>query len=159
MLQNALIDTKPNEVTNPMMGFFCDLHGTQVVRVGHEEVLFAFSQQLIQNTGMKKSIVQITVTGRVPVLLVVISTFRARKESFLEDAWITRLVESGDTELLVCILFDDTKSIIVCIEGSHEDERNIDTACGVEVLDLTDGQVKESHVVFDFESTFGTGHT
>ena len=142
-----------------MKVFFVDLHGAQVVRVGHEKVLLAFSQQLIQNTGMKKCIIQITVTGRVPALLVVISTFRAREESFLEDPWITRLVESGDTELLVCVLFDDTKSIIVCIERRHEDERNIDATCGVEVLNLTDGQVKESHVVFDFESTFGTGHS
>ena len=108
---------------------------------------------------MKKCIVQITVTGRVPVLLVVISTFWARKESFLVDTWITRLVESGDAKLLICVLFNDTKSIIVCVEGSHEDERDINATCGVEVLDLTDGQVKESHVVFDFESTFGTGHS
>ena len=145
-----------------MMGLFfflLDLHSAQVVRVGYEEVLFAFSQQLIQNTGVKKCIVQITVTGRVPALLVVISTFRAREESFLEDPWITRLVESGDTELLVCVLFDDTKSIIVCVEGSHEDERDINATCGVEVFDLTDGQVKESHVVFDLESTLGTGHS
>jgi len=92
-------------------------------------------------------------------LLVIISTFRARKESFLEDAWITGLVESGDMGLLVCVLFDDTKSIIVCIEGSHEDERNVDATCGVEVLDLKDGQVKEGHVVVDFESTFSTGHS
>ena len=108
---------------------------------------------------MKKCIVQITVTGRVPVLLVVIGTSRARKESLLVDTWITRLVEGGDTDLLVCVLFDDTKSVIVCVEGSHEDERDIDATCGVEVLDLTDGQVKESHIVFDFESTFGTGHS
>ena len=108
---------------------------------------------------MKKCVVQIAVTGRVPALLVVIGTFRARKESFLVDTWVTGLVESSDTELLVCVFFDYTKSIIVCVEGSHEDERDINARCGVEVLDLTDGQVKESHVVFDFESTFGTRHS
>ena len=136
-----------------------NLHCTQVVRVGHKEVLLAFSQQLIQDTGMKECIVQITVTGRVPVLLVIIGTFRAGKEGFLVDTWITRLVESGDTELLVRVLFDDTKSIIVCVKRSHEDERDVYAAGCVEVFDLTDSQVKESHVVFDFESTFGTGHS
>jgi hypothetical protein len=54
--------------------------------------------------------------NRVPALLVIINTFRARKESFLEDAWMKGLVESGDTELLVCVLFDDTKNIIVLKE-------------------------------------------
>jgi hypothetical protein len=26
------------------------------------------------------------------------------------------------------------------------------------VLDLTDSQIKEGHIVFDLEGTFGTGH-
>ena len=108
---------------------------------------------------MKECIIQIAVTRRVPVFLVIIHTFGAREESFLVDTGITGLVEGGDAELLVCVLFDDTESIVVSVEGGHEDERDIYATCGVEVLDLTDGQVKESHVVFDFKGTFGTGHS
>ena len=159
MLQDALIDPKPNEDKIFEIGEVVDLHGTQIIRVGDEEILFAFSQQLIQDTRVKECIVQITVTGRVPVLLVIISAFRARKESLFHDTRITGLVESSDTELLICILFDDAKSIIVCVEGGHEDERDIYATCSVEVLDLTDSQVKKSHVVFNFESTLGTGHS
>lgn len=46
---------------------------------------------------MQQRVVHITVTGRVPCFLVVIGAFGAWEESFLEDSWIPRLVEGGDS--------------------------------------------------------------
>ena len=93
------------------------------------------------------------------MLLVVICTFGARKKGFLIDTRIARLIEGGDTNLLVGVLFDDTEGIVMSIEGGHEDEGDIDTMGGVEVLDLTDGKIEEGHVVLYLESTLGTCHT
>ena len=45
---------------------------------------------------MQESIVQITVTGRVPVLLVVISTLGAWKQRLLVDPGVSGLVEGGN---------------------------------------------------------------
>jgi hypothetical protein len=107
---------------------------------------------------MVKCIVQITVTGRVPVLLVVIGAFGAREKGFLVDTRVTRLVESGDADLLVGVFFDDTEGIVMGVERSHEDEGDIDTVGSVEVLDLTDGEIEEGHIVLYLESTLGAGH-
>lgn len=70
-------------------------------------------------------------TGRVPVLLVIISRLGAREEGFLVDTGIPRLVEGGDTKLLVGILLDDPESVLVCVEGSHQDEGHIHPVGGV----------------------------
>ena len=133
-------------------------HGTQVVGIGDEEVFLSIGKQLIKNTRMMDSIVKIAVTGRVPVLLVVIGTFWARKKSFLVDTRIARLIESGDANLLVGVLLDDTEGIVMGIEGRHEDEGDIDTMGSVEVLDLTDSKIEEGHVILYLEGTLGTCH-
>ena len=108
---------------------------------------------------MEEGIVEITVTRRIPVLLVVICTFWTGKECLLEDTGIARLIECGDAELLVSVFLDDAEGVIVGIERCHEDERDVDAVGGVEMLDLTDGEVKEGHVVLDFEGTLCTGHS
>jgi len=108
---------------------------------------------------VEEGIVEITVTRGVPVLLVVIGTLWTGKEGVFEDTGITGLIEGGDAELLVCIFFDDAKGVLMGIEGGHEDERDIDAVSGVEMLDLTDGEIKEGHVVLDFEGTLCTGHS
>ena len=108
---------------------------------------------------MEEGIVEITVTRGVPVLLVVIGTLWTGKEGFLEDTRVTGLIEGGDAELLVCVFFDDAEGVVVGIEGGHENERDVDAVGGVEMLDLTDGEVKEGHVVLDFEGTLCTGHS
>lgn len=93
------------------------------------------------------------------MLFVVVCTLGTRQEGFLENARIPRLVECRNSDLLVRILFDDAERVLVCVERGHEDERDIDAAGGVEVLDLSNSQVEESHIILDLECTFGTGHT
>ena len=45
------------------------------------------------------------------------------------------------------------------IKRGHEDEGYIDLVGRVEVLDLADSEIEESHVVFDLQGTFGASHT
>jgi len=47
----------------------------------------------------------------------------------------------------------------VGVEGSHEDQRDVDSAGGIEVLDLAYGKVKEGHIVLHLEGALGSGHT
>ena len=153
----------------------CRSHGTKVVGVGNEEVFLAFSDELIQHTAMQQSGVKVwgrsetvlpsnsagrvtSVTGRVPLVLIVRGRRGCGKKSFLQDTRVTRLIEGGDAELLICILLDDAQGVIVCVERGHEDERNVDMVGGVEVLNLAHGQIQERHVVLHFEGGFGSGH-
>jgi len=88
-------------------------------------------------------------TGRVPVLFVVVGTMGRWEESFLENSWVSRLVEGGNTKLLIGILLDDPEGILMGVERSHKDEGDVHLIGGVQMLDLTDSQVKESHVILD----------
>src|SRR6266446_1087622 len=108
---------------------------------------------------MMQRIVQVPVARRIPVFLVIVSFFWTGKQGLFEDAWIPRLIEGGDSELLICVLLNDSKRILMRIERGHEDEWNIDTLGGVEVLDLADGKIEECHVIFDLECTLRTSHT
>jgi len=107
---------------------------------------------------MVKGIVKITVTGWVPVLLVVVCTFWAREKGLLVDTRVTRLVEGGDANLLVSIFLDDTEGVFMGIERSHENEGNIGTMGSVEVLDLTNGEIEEGHIILYLESALCAGH-
>ena len=98
-------------------------------------------------------------TRGVPVLLVVIGAAGAREECLLEDSWVSRLVEGGDAKLLIGILFDDPEGILVGVERSHENEGNIHLVGGVQMLNLTDCQVEERHVVFDLQSALSASHS
>ena len=93
-----------------------DLHGTQIVRIGHEEVLLAFRNQLVHDTRVVECIVQIAVTGWVPVLLVIISTLWAREEGLFVDAGVPGLIEGCDPDLLVSVFLNDAKGVLVSIE-------------------------------------------
>lgn len=95
---------------------------------------------------------------RIPVRLVVVSTFWAGKKRLLEDTRVTRLVESRDTQLLIRVLFNDAKGVFVSVERGHENKGHIDAVCGVEMFDLADSQIEESHLILDFESALRTGH-
>ena len=108
---------------------------------------------------MQKGIVKISVARWVPVLLIIIGPLRARQQSLLQDTWVSRLVEGRDSELLVGVFLDDTQGILMGIERGHEDEGYIDLVSRVEVLDLADSEIEESHVVFDLQGTFGASHT
>jgi hypothetical protein len=108
---------------------------------------------------VQQRVVQISVTRWVPRLLVIISSLGAREQRFLVDSRIPRLIEGGDTQLLVGVFLDDTESVFVRVEGRHEDKGHVNTAGGVEMLNLANGEVKESHVVLDFQSALSTSHT
>ena len=151
MLENPLVDAdrEGGGQAVPIILFICHLHGAEVIRVGNEQILLSISDQLIEDTRVQQGVVKISMTRGVPVLLVVIGTMGAWEESLLEDSWISGLVESGDTKLLVGILLDDSEGILMGVERSHEDEGNIHLMGGVQMLDLTDGQVEEGHVVLD----------
>ena len=132
-----------------VMSFIYHLHGAEVIRVGYEQILLSISDQLIKDTRVQQSVVEISMARGVPVLLVVIGTMGAWEESLLEDSRISGLVEGGDTKLLVRILLDDSEGILMGVERSHEDEGNIHLVVGVQMLDLTDGQIEEGHVILD----------
>jgi len=132
---------------------------SQVVGVGHKQVLLALSQKLVEHTRVQEGVVQVTVTRGVPVLLVVIGLLWAGEEGLLVDPGIPRLVESRDAELLVGILLDNAESIFVGVERGHKNQRHIDAASGVEVLDLADSEIQEGHVILDLERALCAGHT
>ena len=48
-----------------------------------------------------------SVTGRVPLILIIRSCRGCGKKSLFQDTWITGLIEGGDAKLLVSILLDD----------------------------------------------------
>ena len=60
--------------------------------------------------------------------------------------------------MLVRIFLDDAKGIIMRVERSHEDEGDIDAARCVQMLNLPHGQIEESHVILDLQSTLGSSH-
>ena len=132
-----------------LVSFVYHSHGAEVIRVGHEQVLLSVSDQLIEDTGVQQSVVEISMAGGVPVLLVVVGTMGTWEESLLEDSRISGLVEGGDTKLLVRILLDDSEGVLVGVERSHEDERDIHFIVGVQMFDLTNGQIEEGHIVLD----------
>ena len=45
------------------------------------------------------------------------------------------------------------------VERGHQNEWDINTLSGVEVLDLAHGEVEESHIVFDLKRTLRASHT
>jgi hypothetical protein len=143
----------------PGAQLICHLHGTKVIRVRNEQILLSIGNQLIEDPGVQQGVVKISVTRRVPVLLVVICTIGGWEKSLLEDPWVSGLVEGGDAKLLVGILLDDSEGVLVGVERSHEDEGNVHLVSGIQMLNLADSQIEECHVIFDLQSAFRTGHS
>ena len=143
----------------PATQIISHLHGTEIVRVRNKQIFLSIGNQLIEHTGVQQGVVKISVTGRVPVLLVVIGTTGAWEKSLLEDPGVSGLVEGSDAKLLVGILLDDSEGILMGVERSHEDEGDIHLIGGVQMFDLTDGQVEESHVILDLQSALRAGHS
>ena len=61
--------------------------------------------------------------------------------------------------MLVCVLLDDAEGVVMRIERSHKNKRDIDAERSVEMFDLPDSEIEEGHVVLDFQSTLCAGHT
>ena len=118
VLQNRLVDTRMLFRTVMQM-YEKYVHGTQVIGIGYEKILLAFGDQLIKYARMEQCVEQVTVTGRVPVLLVVIGALGAGEQALLVEARVARLIEGGDSDLLIGVLLDDTKSVLMCVERGH----------------------------------------
>lgn len=78
--------------------------------------------------------VKITVTRRIPMLLVVIGAFRAGKKRFFEDTRVATLVESNDAELLIGVFFDDTEGVLVSVKRGHKNKRHVNAVFSVKML-------------------------
>src|SRR6266852_1576061 len=98
-------------------------------------------------------------TGRIPVLLIVVCRLRRGKKRLFEDTRVSRLIERGDPELLICVLLDDAKCVLMRVKRGHQNERDIDPMRRVEMLNLAHGKVEEGHVVLDLERRLCPGHT
>jgi hypothetical protein len=98
-------------------------------------------------------------TGKIPVLLIVICRLRRRKKRLLEDTLVPRLIERSDPELLICILLNDAKRVFMHVKRGHQNERDIDTTRRIEMLNLVHGKVEEGHVVLDLKRRLCPGHT
>ena|SRR6267154_6908801 len=98
-------------------------------------------------------------TGRIPVLLIVICRLRRGKKRLLEDTRVPRLIERGDPELLICILLNDAECVFMRVKRGHQNERDIDTMRRVEMLNLAHGKVEKGHVVLDLKRRLRPGHT
>lgn len=84
----------------------------EIGRIGHEEVLLAFRQQLNEHAALVPRVVDITVTWRTLLALVV-----TRVLVLLPNMRITALVVRCLPGLLVCILLDDAQRAFVRVEG------------------------------------------
>lgn len=133
--------------------------GTEVVDVGNEEVFLAGSDQAVEETRVVHGVEQVTVTGRIPEVLVVGGRAGAREERLLVDAGVSGLVEGKDLNVVVGVLLDDTSSVVVSVERVHEDKRNVDVVRAVEVLNLSDRKVEECHALTDLDNGLGTSAT
>ena len=158
VLQNRLVDTGMLFRTVMQM-YEKYVHGTQVIGIGYEKILLAFGDQLIKYARMEQCVEQVTVTGRVPVLLVVIGALGAGEQALLVEARVARLIEGGDSDLLIGVLLDDTKSVLMCVERGHQNKRDISALSCVEVFNLAHSKIEEGHVIFNLERALRTSHT
>jgi hypothetical protein len=65
---------------------------------------------------MQQRIVQVTVTRRVPIHLIIVCPLWAGQEGLLVDPRVPRLVECCDAQLLVCVFLDNAQRIVVSVE-------------------------------------------
>lgn len=92
---------------------------------------------------------------RVPVRDLGVCALGRGKEGVLEDTGELGLVEGQDVDVVSLVLLDDVGSVLVGVEGVHEDEGDVDVVGAVEELDLTDGEVEERHAVADLDDGLG----
>jgi hypothetical protein len=60
------------------------------------------------------------------------------------------LVEGHDINVVALVFLDDVLSVVIRVEGVHENERDVDIVGAIEVLNLSDGQIEEGHAIADF---------
>jgi hypothetical protein len=132
---------------------------SQVVNVGQEEVLNTVLEEPIESSRVVERLENVTVSWWVPVGDWRIKGLWNWEERILEDTWVSGLVEGADINLVSLVLLDDVLSVIVGVEGVHEDEWNVDVVLLVEVLDLTNGQIEERHAIANLNDRLWTDAT
>ena len=108
---------------------------------------------------MEQCVEEVTVTGRVPILLVVFGALGAWEQALLVEARVARLIEGGDPDLLIGVLLYDAKSVLMRVERSHQDKRDIGALSCVEVFNLAHSKIEEGHIIFNLERALRTSHT
>jgi hypothetical protein len=138
--------------------------------------LSAGSSRQVGSDYSLESVKDISVSWRVPSCLVGISLLRDGEQRLLVDSGVSRLVEGEDVDVVVLVLLDDSSRVVVGVERVHEDEWDVDTVLGVEVLsrqpntsvqssnpithlNLPDTEIQESHALPDLNDTLGTDTT
>lgn len=111
--------------------------GPQVVDVGHEDVLLALRDQLLQQARVVEAGVDVPVARRVPGL----ADLAARRhvlgdgeQRVLVDPRVPALVEGVDLHPVVFVLLQDLLRVLVRVEGVHEDERHVGVEGFVQML-------------------------
>ena len=132
-------------------------NSTQVVHVGHEDVLLAQRNQTVEQARVVHRIEQVTVARRVPEVLVRRRAAGARQQTVAVDAGVAALVEREDLHVVVGVFLDNARRVVVRVERVHQDERHVDVVRAVQVLDLAHGQVQEGHALTNLDHTLGTG--
>ena len=133
--------------------------GTQVVRVGQEDVLDTALEELVEGTGVVEGLEHVTVTGRVPVLQGSVEALGGGQQRVLDDTGVTGLVEGDDVDVVALVLLDDGLGVLVGVERVHEDKGNVDIVGAVQVLDLAHRQVEEGHALTDLDDGLGAHAT
>jgi hypothetical protein len=132
---------------------------TQVVYVGQEDDLDASVEELLENTRVVQRLENITVTRGVPLVDGRFVVLGNGKERVLVDSGVPGLVEGEDVDIVALVLLNNGSSVVVCVERVHEDERDVDVVCAVEVLDLSNGKVEEGHAITNLDNRLGANAT
>ncbi len=57
---------------------------------------------------------------------------------------------------MALVFLDDVLSIIICVEGVHENEWYVHIICAVKVLNLSNRQIEEGHAITNFDNRLGS---
>lgn len=124
---------------------------TKIVDVGDEDVLLACSNELVKKARVagedinhnpckpvpensRQSIKDVTMSGRVPVALITGRFLRARKQRFLVNTRVSRLIKSEDIDVVVLVFLNDPSCVFIGVERVHEDEGHIHIVLFVQML-------------------------
>lgn len=134
-------------------------NSAQVVDVGQEDDLDTSLEELVKNARVVERLENITVTRGVPLVDGRVVVLGDREERVLVDSGVSGLVEGEDIDVVALVLLNDGSGVVVCVERVHEDERDVDVVCAVEVLDLSHGKVEEGHTITDLDNGLGANAT
>lgn len=82
----------------------------------------------------RQSIKDVTMSGRVPVALITGRFLRARKQRFLVNTRVSRLIKSEDIDVVVLVFLNDPSCVFIGVERVHEDEGHIHIVLFVQML-------------------------